>query len=82
MTAEEKCNRCESFGPNGLTNYPCRRIPSRNCQLFIKISDKRYKRILEERVRKYKENEAKKQEMMKDADLVEEVKNNTERLLK
>ena len=34
MTGEEKCNRCEQFGPNGLTDYPCKRIPSRNCPWF------------------------------------------------
>lgn len=79
MTAEEKCNRCEQFGPNGLTDYPCKRIPSRNCPWFIKISEKRHKKIVAERI---KENEAKKQELMKDKELVEEVKNNTKRLLK
>lgn len=45
MTGEEKCNRCEQFGPNGLTDYPCKRIPSRNCPWFIKISDKKYKKV-------------------------------------
>lgn len=75
MTGEEKCNRCKQFGPNGLTNYPCKRIPSRNCPWFIKISDKKYKRILADRVKRIK------QEMMKDQDLVEEVKQNTKRLM-
>ena len=74
MTGEEKCNRCEQFGPNGLTDYPCKRIPSRNCPWFIKISDKKYKKILADRVKRIKDNEKLKQEMMKDQDLVEEVK--------
>lgn len=74
-------NRCEQFGPNGLTDYPCKRIPSRNCPWFIKISDKRYKKILADRVKRIKENEKLKQEMMKDQDLVEEVKQNTKRLM-
>lgn len=56
MTGEEKCNRCEQFGPNGLTDYPCKRIPSRNCPWFIKISDKKYKKILADRVKRIKEN--------------------------
>ena len=75
MTGEEKCNRCEQFGPNGLTDYPCKRIPSRNCPWFIKISDKKYKKILADRVKRLK------QEMMKDQDLVEEVKQNTKKLM-
>lgn len=66
MTGAEKCNRCEQFGPNGLTDYPCKRIPSRNCPWFIKISDKKYKKILADRVKRIKENEELKQEMMKD----------------
>ncbi len=57
MTAEEKCNRCEQFGPNGLTKYPCKRIPSRNCPFFLKISEKKFKKICNERIRKTKENE-------------------------
>lgn len=86
MTGEEKCNRCEQFGPNGLTDYPCKRIPSRNCPSrnypwFIKISDKKYKKILADRVKRIKDNEKLNQEMMKDQDLVEEVKQNTKRLM-
>lgn len=50
MNAQDKCNRCEQFGPNKLTLYPCKRIPSRNCPWFIKISEKKYKAILAARV--------------------------------
>ena len=81
MTGEEKCNRCEQFGANGLPDYPCKRIPSRNCPWFIKISDKKYKKILSDRGTRIKENETLKQEMMKDQYLVEEVKQNTKRLM-
>lgn len=81
MTAEEKCNRCEQFGPNGLTMFPCKRIPSRNCPWFIKISEKRYKKILSDRINKMKQNEERKSEMMKDSELVEQVKENTKKLL-
>lgn len=45
------------------------------------ISDKKYKKILADRVKRIKENEKLKQEMMKDQDLVEEVKQNTKRLM-
>ena len=55
--------------------------PTRNCPWFIKISDKKYKKILSDRVKRIKENEKLKQEMMKDQDLVEEVKQNTKRLM-
>nr|DAW92287.1 MAG TPA: zinc knuckle protein [Caudoviricetes sp.] len=51
MNAQDKCNRCEQFGPNKLTPYPCKRIPSRNCPWFIKISEKKYKAILAARVK-------------------------------
>ena len=81
MTGEEKCNRCEQFGPNGFTDYPCNRIPSRSCPWFIKISDKKYKKILADRVKRIKENEKLKQEMLKDQNLIEEVKKNTKRLM-
>lgn len=50
------------------------------CPWFIKISDKKYKKILADRVKRIKDNEKLKQEMMKDQDLVEEVKQNTKRL--
>lgn len=71
MTAEEKCNRCEQFGPNGLTDYPCKRVPTRSCPYFLKISEKKYKKILAERVRKIKgfekmkENEKIKERILK-----------------
>lgn len=81
MRGEEKCNRCEQFGPNGLTDYPCKRIPSRNCPRVIKISDKKYKKILADRVKRIKGNKKLNQEMMKDQDLVEEVKQNTKKLM-
>lgn len=45
------------------------------------ISDKKYKKILADRVKRIKENEKLKQEMMKDQDLVEEVKQNTKKLM-
>lgn len=82
MTGEEKCNRCEQFGPNGLTMFPCQRIPSRNCPWFIKIPEKKYKKILAGRVKKTRENEEEKQRMLKDPKLVEQVKENIKRLLK
>ena len=56
-------------------------LKQRNCPWFIKISDKKYKKILADRVKRIKENEKLKQEMMKDQDLVEEVKQNTKRLM-
>ena len=62
-------------------DYPCKRIPSRNCPWFIKISDKKYKKILADRVKRIKDNEKLKQEMMKDQYIVEEVKQNTKRLM-
>lgn len=59
MTAEEMCNRCKEFGPNGLTSFPCRRVPSRKCQFFDKISDKQYSKILKDRISKMKPLEEK-----------------------
>ena len=57
MTAEEMCNRCKEFGPNGLTPFPCRRVPSRKCPFFDKIPDKQYAKIIKERVSRLKPKE-------------------------
>lgn len=55
MNAEERCNMCWHFGPNGLTSIPCNPIPSRNCPYFKKISNKQYIKIVRERIRKHNE---------------------------
>lgn len=82
MTGEERCNRCEQFGPNGLTMFPCQRIPSRNCPWFIKIPEKKYRKILAERIKRMKESEEARKRMLQDPELVEQVKENTKKLLR
>lgn len=77
MRAEEKCNRCEQLGANGLTDYPCKRVPSRSCPFFIKISEKKYKRIVAERVKRLKESEELRKKMLEDENIVQEVKQQT-----
>lgn len=48
---------------------------------LLKYRIRNTKKILADRVKRIKENEKLKQEMMKDQDLVEEVKQNTKRLM-
>lgn len=68
MNAQDKCNRCEQFEPNKFTPYPCKRVPSRNCPWFIKISEKKYKSILAERVRIIKEGKKIEEQLNKNQD--------------
>lgn len=82
MNAEKKCNRCENFGPNGLAPYPCKLVGSRTCQFFSPIPKKKYEEILKKRVEKIKENEALRQQMLADQDLVDQVKEQTKDLMK
>lgn len=77
MRAEEKCNRCEQFGPNGLTEFPCEKMPSRSCPYFIKISNKRYQKIVKERVKRAQASQELRAKLMEDEDVVEEVKQRT-----
>lgn len=67
MTAEEKCNRCKEFGPNGLTSFPCRRVPSRNCPAFNKMSEKQFNKIRAARIKAMKKP-------MGNGDLMDKVK--------
>lgn len=77
MRAEEKCLRCKNFPQNGYVTKWCGLAPSRHCFRFVKISDKKYAKIVAMRRKKQEENNRRREELLLDKGLVEQVKENT-----
>lgn len=77
MNAEERCNRCRNFAPNGFTDRSCPYPPSRNCRFFSKISEREFRKIVNARIEKIRKNQEMRKEMLQDKELVEEARKNT-----